>query len=54
MTRNADLQTPGFLKDSTSDWSILEMAWLGKGRRTMCFGVDLKGVGLNSRNPLLF
>ena len=37
MTGNAELQTSGFLKDSTSDWCVLKLAWFGKGRQDYVF-----------------
>ena len=40
-------QTSLFLKDSTFEWHVLKLAWLGKGRRAIRFGVFLNGVGLN-------
>ena len=36
---NAELQTSVFLKGGTSDWGILKLGWVGKGDRSMCFGV---------------
>ena len=48
MTENAEPQT--FLKDGTSDWNILKLAWVGKGRQDYMFLVFLKGAGLNGIN----
>ena len=42
-----------FLKDGTSDWHILRLAWVGKGGQDYVLGV-LKGVGLHGGNPPLF
>ena len=37
MTGNTKLQTSAFLKDGTSDWYILKLAWFGKGRQDSVF-----------------
>ena len=34
---NAELQTPAFLKDGTSDWHILKLACFGKGKQGYVF-----------------
>ena len=53
MTGKAELQT-SFLKDGTSDWRILKLAWFGKEGQDYVFSGVLKGVGLNRRNLTLF
>ena len=52
-TGNAVLQASAFLKDGTSEWRILKLAWFGRGRQN-CFGVLLKGAGIKGRNLPLF
>ena len=54
MTRNAELQISAFLKDGTSDYNILKLAWFGKGSQDYVFWGVLKEVGLNGRIPPLF
>ena len=55
MTRNAELQAPAFLKEGTSDWCTVELAWFGKRRQDCVFwGVFLKKVGLNGKNLPFF
>ena len=54
MTGNAEPWTSVFLKDSTSDWRILKLAWFGKGRQDCVYVGVLKGEGLNGRIPSLF
>ena len=54
VTGNTDVQTSAFLRDGTSDWHILKLAWFGKGRQDCVFWGVLKGMGLNSRNLPLF
>ena len=46
MTGNADPQTSAVLKDGTSDWPILELAWFGKGRQDSVFMDVLKKSGI--------
>ena len=41
MTENAEPQT--FLKDGTSDWNILKLAWVGKGGQDYVFRSVFKG-----------
>ena len=39
MTGKAEPQISAILRDGTSDWGILNLAWVGKGGKIMCFGV---------------
>ena len=53
MTGKAELQTSAFLKDGTSGGTFglsQNQPGLAVGGRTRCFGVFLKGAGLNGRN----
>ena len=45
MTGNAEPCTFAFLKDGTSDWDILKLAWVGKGGQDYVFLDGLKGSG---------
>ena len=55
MTRNAELQTSAFLKDGTSDWHILKLAWFDKRRQDYVFwGGFKKEWDLGGRNLPLF
>ena len=45
MSENADRQISGALKDGTSEWCILKLAWFGRGRWDYLFWGVFKGSG---------
>ena len=45
VSENADRQISGALKDGTSEWCVLKLAWFGRGRWDYLFWGVFKGSG---------